>query len=79
MEEDDELTAYKLCCKLKKHYPDLNLSISTVRRVRKDLGWITTKPRYCQLIRDINKEKRLIWCEQLKANNEMLYGLMNAL
>ena len=66
MEEDDELTAYKL----KKHYPDLNLSISTVRRARKDLGWVSTKPRYCQLIRDINKEKRLIWCEQLKSNND---------
>ena len=70
MEEDDELTAYKLHCKLKKHYPDLNLSISTVRRARKVLGWVSTKPRYCQLKRDINKEKRLIWCEQLKANND---------
>ena len=34
------------------------------------MGWVSTKPRYCQLIRDINKEKRLIWCEQLKANND---------
>ena len=65
MIENDELTAHTLYCLLKESYPELKLSLSTVRRARKDLGWVLTNPRYCQLIRDVNKEKRLSWCEQI--------------
>ena len=65
MEKNDELTAYTLLNKLKEEYPDLHLSISTVRRARKDLGWVSTRPKYCQLIREANKEKRLQWCREV--------------
>ena len=62
MLENDELTAYGLLCKLKETYPHLKSSLSTVRRARRDLGWVSTTPKYCQLIREANKEKRLNWC-----------------
>ena len=28
------------------------------------VGWISTTPHYCQMIRDVNKEKRLTWCRR---------------
>ena len=67
MERNDELTAYNLWSRLKEAYPNLRLSVSTVRRARKDLGWVSTKPKYCQLIREANKEKRLKWCADVSS------------
>lgn len=63
----------------KKTYPSLNLSLSTVRRARRDLGWIATILRYCQLIREVNKEKRLKWCNEVNSTDEFLmsFGVMN--
>ena len=40
----------------------VNVSSSTVRRVRRNLGWRREKARYCQLIRESNKIKRLSFC-----------------
>ena len=28
------------------------------------VGWVSITPHYCQLIRDVNKVKRLQWCRQ---------------
>lgn len=47
-----------------------NVSSSTLRRHRANLGWTYKRTRYCQLIRDVNKQKRLEWCRQQLANNE---------
>ena len=72
MIDNDELTAYQLLHKLKEIYPELQLhvSLSTVRRARRDLGWVSSTPRYCQLIREINKEKRLKWCQDVGPDND---------
>ena len=37
------------------------LSVSTVLRCRKALGWTSRGSAYCQLIREGNKGKRLEW------------------
>ena len=63
MEENDELTAYRLLCKLKECYPYLKVSLRTIHGARQDLGWVSTTPHYCQLIREVNKEKRLFRSE----------------
>ena len=68
--ENDELTTRLLLHKLKEQDPDLNVSLSTVKRARRDLGWVSTTPRYCQMVREANKEKRLKWCEDQIANSE---------
>ena len=53
---DDELTAYKLKMMLIQKWPELHsVSLSTIKRCRQQLGWISTTPRYCQLNREVNK------------------------
>ena len=62
MAENDELTAYKLKRILIEKWPELStVSLTTIRRCRRRLGWISSTPRYCQLIREQNKAKRLEW------------------
>ena len=46
----------------------VNVSTSTIRNTRCKIGWKHEKARYCQLIRDRNKVKRLVFC--LRAMNE---------
>ena len=71
MAEDDELTSRQLHSMFLKEFPETPVSISTVKRARQDLGWVRKKTRYCALISDKNKEKRLEWCQlQLKNGEE---------
>ena len=58
MEANPELTSRQL------HGRELFrcVSISTVKRACKALGWSTKKTRYCALITEVNKEKRMTWC-----------------
>ena len=64
MAANDELTARQLCQLLDYHWPGMTLSLSTVKRARRCLGWIATRPKYCQLIREANKAKRKLRCEE---------------
>ena len=70
MEDDDELTATELRSQLVQKYPTLSVSLNTIKRARRENGWVSTRPHYCQLIRDVNKVKRKEWCEQQLANKE---------
>ena len=73
MTKDDELTARKMRQLLEERWPETIVSISTVKRARKHLGWVATRPKYSQLVRDANKEKRLTWCkEQLAKKDKFL-------
>ena len=66
---NDELTSRQRAMLLSK-YPELSMSISTVERARRELGWVVTTPKYCQLIRNANKQKRLEWCQKMVDTNE---------
>ena len=57
MEKDDETTAHQLHELLKAK--GFGISLRTVLRCRTKLGWTFRGSAYCQLIRDVNKEKRL--------------------
>lgn len=70
LEENDELTAAKLRDKLIESWPTLTISVRSIRRARWKLGWRASRPKYCQLIREANKLKRLKWCEERVADNE---------
>ena len=71
LEENDEATARHLKAMLIEKYPELEVTISTVKCQRQALGWVNTRPHYCQLIRNLNKTKRLVWCrEQLRVNEK---------
>ena len=68
---NDELTSQKLKRLLVAKWPELQgISVSNIKRCRKQLGWIATRPRYCQLIREANKHKRLEWCIQCRLDGE---------
>ena len=69
--ENDELTARRLRGMLQMKWPVLKpVSLTTIKRARKYLGWIKSKPKYCQMIRETNKQLRKAWCEVQIANKE---------
>ena len=57
MRRNDEATSRQIQKKLSKR--GVEVHPSTVRRTRKKLGWTLQNMKYCQLIRDVNKVKRL--------------------
>lgn len=59
MRTDDETSAVQLHAMIaEKGY---TLSITTVLRCRRSMGWTFRGSAYCQLIRSVNKAKRLEW------------------
>lgn len=70
LKENDEMTARQIRATLYDKFPDLKVSLATVKRVRKENGWVCTRPHYCQLIREVNKLKRKEWCQQQIDNKE---------
>ena len=62
--QDDELTSSKLRKLLLENWPELTVSLDTIKHYRRAEGWVCTRPHYCQLIRNINQRKRLAWCEE---------------
>ena len=59
---DDETTATQLHERLIQH--GISLSLHTVLHSRELLGWTYRGSAYCQLIRDVNNQKRLEWALQ---------------
>lgn len=71
LQGNDELTARRLKAKLDDRFVDLpDVSLSTIKCRRKELGWVCTRPHYCQLIREANKLKRKEWCQVQLDKNE---------
>lgn len=62
MSEDDDTTAYQLHKILKDQ--GFIISITTVLRCCDSLGWTFKGSAYCQLIRVVNKQKRLEWARK---------------
>ena len=71
MAGNDELSAPKLHAMLSEKYPELVVSQSTVKRARRELGWVAKKTRYCALISGSNQEKRLEWCKAQQASGDV--------
>ena len=78
MLKDDETTAYQvgfvdqimlpmISCNssyIRFSNKGIDISLSTILRCRTTLGWIYRGSAYCQLIRQVNKEKRLEWVRE---------------
>ena len=71
MVHNDELSITMLHNMLTAEFPELTVSQSTVKRARRELGWVAKKTRYCALISDTNKEKRLEWCKQQQKSGDL--------
>lgn len=54
MNKNDELTAPRIKSLLLEKWPELVVSIPTIKRVRQEMGWVCTRPHYCQLLRDVS-------------------------
>ena len=65
MEQNDELTAPNFRKKIFEEF-EVMFSESKVKRLRKKLGWVHTGTKYCQLIREPNRAKRLEFCSAKK-------------
>lgn len=62
MERDDETTATQLHRMLVE--AGHRVSLRTVLRCRRQLGWTFRGSKYCQLVREVNKVKRLEWAKK---------------
>ena len=52
------------------------LSLSTTKRVISAVGYTSASPRYGQLVRDTNKEKRIRFCQTLITSNDTLSDII---
>jgi len=64
MIDDDETTAKELQKMLSEH--GHHISERTALKCRTELEWTHRGSAYCQMIRDVNKEKRLEWARDYK-------------
>jgi len=55
MEDNRELTSGQFHGLVVEKYPDLNVSISTIKRTRRALGRNSKKTRYCAIFSEIKK------------------------
>ena len=55
---------------LENEFPGLKIGVSTAKKARKMAGWICTRTRYCQMVREANKIKRLEFCQNVIATND---------
>ena len=56
LSENDELTARRVRSLLLEKWPSLQVSLPTIKRVRREIGWVCTRPHYCQLLRDVSQD-----------------------
>ena len=74
MRNNDEMTSAQIKKKLAKH--GVAVSSSTVRRSRKQQGWTLQRTRYCQLIRDANKIKRLEYAQRVLESGDTFHNVI---
>ena len=54
LRNNDEVTSTGLKSLLVARWPELQVSIATIKRVRRKMGWVCTRPHYCQLLRPVS-------------------------
>ena len=54
LQRDDELTSTKLKEMIEEKWSDIVVSKTTIKRERRKLGWVCTRPHYCQLLREVS-------------------------
>ena len=74
MERNDELTSPGLTKLIYEEF-GLNFSIQKVKRLRQKLAWVQTGTKYCQLIHEPNRIKRLEFSEKCLRENEQFNNL----
>jgi transposase len=75
MQENDELTSRELKEKMANEC-DIQISEATIRRVRRKLGWKVENARYCHLVREPNKIKRMAFCLKAFTDKDMFKNVI---
>ena len=68
--QNPEVTASELKNILEDELTGIRIGVSTIKRARKAAGWICSQTRYCQMVRDTNKIKRLEFCRKIIETND---------
>ena len=68
------MTSPQIKKKLAKH--GVEVSLSTVRRSRKQQGWTLQQTRYCQLICNANKIKRLEYAQRVLESGDTFHNVI---
>ena len=55
-----ELTAREIRSILVERWPDLDVTLSTIKHIRNQNGWKCTRPHYCQMLQNVSLLKSLI-------------------
>lgn len=74
MQKNDETTSDQIQKKLGKY--GISVCSSTVRKMRKKLGWTLQRTAYCQLIRDLNKVKQLEYAQRVLESGDTFHNVM---
>ena len=54
LRSNDEITSTGLRSLLDSRWPELQVLIPTIKCVRKEMGWVCTRPHYCQLLQPVS-------------------------
>ena len=55
LHNNDEITSTGIRNLLAVRWPELQVSIPTIKCVWKEIGWVCTRPHYCQLLRPVSR------------------------
>ena len=69
MEQQADMSAKTLQGRIREEF-DLQVSYSRIRTVRRELGWVLSRTRYGQMVRDVNQVKRREWAQVMLDNQE---------
>ena len=67
---NDEITSRGIRSLLTSQWPEFQVSIPTIKRVRKNMGWVCTRPHYCQLLRPVS------WTFECVCYCHVLYSIL---
>jgi len=71
MMENNEFTACQIVNKISLSF-NVSVTPRSINRIRNELGWRPAHPKYCQIVRDANKLKRLDFCTKILLNPDLL-------
>ena len=74
-ENDFELAAVDIQ-RILKELVDVDASLTTIKRVRRKLGWVKCNAKFCQMIRIPNRQKRLDFCTHLQSTKDQFDNLI---
>jgi hypothetical protein len=66
---DREINAVELQRRVSEQL-GIHVSVSTINRERRKLGWVQTTTKYCQMVRIVNMDKRLHFCLDFLSRGE---------